>query len=46
MVFVSETSTTKSSHPQLENIYFGAKDIVDDTVFKKLSCEILKLLFT
>lgn len=46
MAVVSEASTTNCSHPQLENFYFGAKDILDDIVFKKLPCEISKLLFT
>lgn len=47
---VSEASITKSSHPQLENFYFSAKDIFSDInslmIFKKTPCEILKLLLT
>lgn len=50
MAVVSEASITKSSHPQLENFYFGARDILDDInspiIFKKTPCEIVKLLFT
>lgn len=51
MAVVSEASITKSSHPQLENFYFGAKEIFSDINSliikkKKNPCEILKLLLT
>lgn len=49
MAIVSEASITKSSHPQLENFYFGAKNTLDDInsliIFKKTPCQIVKLLF-